>query len=62
MNDGTARDENLEVAMCAQFLKASTLDSPSFTMMESLVHGEASLIDEERALEVTKTSSFPFDV
>jgi len=52
LNDGTTRDENSKVAMCAQFLEASPLDNLPFTTMESLVHDEASSINEKHASEV----------
>jgi len=52
LNDGTTRDRNLKVAKCAQFLEASPLVSLTFTMMESLVHNEASSTNEEHAPKV----------
>ena len=38
--------------MCAQFLEASPLVSPSLAGMESLVHDEASSIDKEHPPEL----------
>jgi len=38
--------------MCLQFLEASPLVSPTFATMESLIHDEACLIDEEHAPKV----------
>jgi len=52
LNDGTTRDENPEVAMCAQFLEASLLVNPTLAKVETLVHDEVPLLDEKRAPEI----------
>ena len=47
--------------MCAQFLETSPTVSPTFAMIKSLIHDEASSADEERVPEV-KLKSLPFSL
>ena len=48
LNDGTSKDKNPEVAMCAHFLEASPQVPPSHAKVEKLVSDKPSF-DEECA-------------
>jgi len=52
LNDSTTKDENLEEAMCAQFLEASQQVSPCQAKVEILKVEEELLIDEKQAPKV----------
>ena len=52
LNDGTSKDENPEVAICAYFLKATPQVPPSFIKVEELVIDDKLLFDDKRAPKV----------
>jgi len=52
LNDSITKDENHEVAICAQFLKASLQIPPTLAEVENLVNHKKPSFDKKRAPDV----------